>query len=64
MESRYEDDTLVIPVMREELVVNRRWVLVEELHVTRVHREERRSERVEARSEQVEIERLCGDGRE
>lgn len=63
LESRYEDDTLVIPVMREELVVSRRWVLVEEVHVSRARREERQTERERVRSEQISIERRSEDGR-
>ena len=57
LESRYEDDTLIIPVMREELVVERRWVLVEEIHVTRMRGEERRPERAHAQSERVSVYR-------
>jgi hypothetical protein len=64
METRYEEDTLVIPVMREELVIGRRWILVEELHVSRLRREERDSERARVRNERLRIERLSGDGRD
>jgi hypothetical protein len=62
-ETRYEDDVLVIPVMREELVVNRRWILVEELHITRVRGEERETGRTRTRSEHVTIKRRSDDGR-
>lgn len=54
-ENRYEGDTLIIPVMREELVVERRWVLVEELHVTRLRGEERHPERARGRDEHVSV---------
>ena len=63
MDSRYEGDTLVIPVMREEMVVDRRWVLVEELHVTRARGEERQTEHVQGRGEHVRMERRSDDGR-
>lgn len=64
LESRYEGDTLVIPVMREELAVERRWVLVEELHVTRRRGEERRPEHVRVESRDVRVQRRSSDGRE
>ncbi len=44
-ESRYEGDTLIIPVVEEVLVVTRRYRVVEEVHVTT--RREVRTERVE-----------------
>lgn len=44
-ESRYEGDTLIIPVIEEVLVVTRRYRVVEEVHVTT--RREVRTERVE-----------------
>lgn len=63
LDTRYEDDTLVVPVMREELVVARRWVLVEEIHVTRARGEERRPERARTHSEHVTVKRRSDDGR-
>jgi uncharacterized protein (TIGR02271 family) len=44
-ESRYEGDTLIIPVIEEVLVVTRRYRVIEEVHVTT--RREVRTERVE-----------------
>lgn len=55
---RYEGDTLVVPVLEEVLVVERRLRIKEELHVTRIRREERHQETVMVRSEQVSIERF------
>lgn len=61
MDTRYEGDTLIIPVMREELVVDRRWILVEELHLTRRRNRVRQSERARARRERVTVERRPDD---
>lgn len=44
-ESRYEGDTLIIPVVEEVLVVTRRYRVTEEVHVTT--RREVRTERIE-----------------
>lgn len=55
---RYEGDTLVVPVLEEVLVVERRVRIKEELHITRNRREERHQETVMVRSEQVSIERF------
>jgi hypothetical protein len=63
MDSRWEGDTLVIPVMREELVVDRRWILMEELHVTQSRDRVRQPERVQARSERITVERRPDDGK-
>jgi uncharacterized protein (TIGR02271 family) len=58
--TRYEGDTLVVPVLEEVLVVERRVRIKEELHITRVRREQRHLETVMLKSEQVAIERLDG----
>lgn len=55
---RYEGDTLVVPVLEEVLVVERRLRIKEELHIKRNRREERHQETVMVRSEQVSIERF------
>jgi uncharacterized protein (TIGR02271 family) len=54
----YEGDTLVVPVLEEVLVVERRVRIREELRITRNRREERHEETVVLRSEQVQIERF------
>lgn len=61
MESRYEGDTLVIPVLEEVLYVEKRLMLKEELHVTRRRVEERHPEEVILRKEEVRVERLEND---
>ncbi len=61
-ETRREGDTLIVPVVEEEVVVTKRLVLREELHITR--RSVRRTERasVTLRSEEAVVSRVEGDG--
>jgi uncharacterized protein (TIGR02271 family) len=61
---RHDGDTMIIPVLEEVLVVEKRWILREELHV-RVHRSEHHEPRVVSlRSEQVTVENLPTPSRE
>ena len=60
--AREEGDTLIIPVLEEVLVVEKRLVLVEELHVRKRRVEERRPQSFTLRKEEVVAERL--DARE
>lgn len=60
--TRYEGQTLVVPIFEEVLVVERRMRLKEELHITRVHREESYVETVMLKTEQVSIERFDDSG--
>jgi stress response protein YsnF len=55
---RYEGETLVVPVLEEVLVVERRLRIKEELHITRARREERFQQTVMLKSEQVSVERF------
>ena len=55
---REEGDTIVVPVVEEVLVLERRLVLKEEVRIRRVHRTERHEERVTLRRHEVTIERL------
>jgi stress response protein YsnF len=55
---RYEGDTLVVPVLEEVLVVERRLRIKEELHITRIQREERYHDTVPLKAERVEVERF------
>ena len=54
---RTEGDVTIIPVVEEQLVVEKRLVLVEEIHVLRKTDTESREVPVTLRSEQAEIER-------
>ncbi|MGI4742417.1 MAG: YsnF/AvaK domain-containing protein [Janthinobacterium lividum] len=55
---RYEGDTMIVPVMREELVVTKRLLLVEELHVHTQVLTSHAPQTVELRREEVSYERL------
>jgi uncharacterized protein (TIGR02271 family) len=54
---RAEGDTLIIPVVEEVLVVERRLLLKEEVHVRRVRATERHQERVSLRRQETVITR-------
>jgi stress response protein YsnF len=56
--TRYEGDVLIVPVCEEIVVVERRIRLKEELHITRIHRQESFVQTVLLKSEQVSIERF------
>lgn len=55
---RQEGDTLIVPVLEEVLVVEKRLMLVEEVHITRRTNETRQPQEVTLRRENVEIERI------
>lgn len=57
-EPRHEGDVLIVPVVEEELVVTKRLVLKEELHIRK--QTTRRTERITEtlRSEEASVERL------
>ena len=53
---RYEGDTLIVPILEEILVVERRLRIKEEIHIIKKKCEKRHSETVILKSEQVSIE--------
>jgi uncharacterized protein (TIGR02271 family) len=55
---RYEDQTLVVPVLEEMLVVEKKVVIREEIRITRSRRAVHETKQVPLRREQVSIERL------
>lgn len=57
VQPHYEGDVLVIPVVEERVVLQKRLVLVEEVHVRRRSVERPHSERVTLRSEEALVER-------
>lgn len=59
--SRQEGDTLILPVVEEVLVVEKRLRLVEEVRITRKRTEARNPQTVTLRKEEVQIERLSPD---
>lgn len=54
--SRYEGDVLIVPVLEEILVVEKRYRIREELHITRVRRQHEHRETVPLRVEDVRVE--------
>lgn len=58
---RYEGDVYIVPVLREEVVVVTRLVLVEELRITRTQHQKVHTEIVRLRREDISVERLPGD---
>lgn len=54
---RDEGDTIVVPVVREEIVVTKRLILVEEVRLRRVATNESYEETVVVRSQRATIER-------
>lgn len=58
VEVRYEGDTIIVPVLEEVLVVEKRLLLKEELHITRKQTTHREPQRYTLRQEEVDIERL------
>lgn len=59
--SRQEGDTLIIPVMEEMLVVEKRLVLKEEVRITKRRIDETEQARIVLRQEYVDIEELGGE---
>jgi stress response protein YsnF len=60
--NRYEGDTLIVPVLEEVLVVERRVRIKEELHITRIRREDHHQEEIVLKAEQVSVERFDESG--
>jgi len=60
--TREEGDLIIIPVVEEELIVTKRLVLKEEVHLRRVRTESRAVEDVTLRSESAEVVRTDAEG--
>jgi len=56
--SRQEGDTLIIPVLEEMLVVEKRLVLKEEIRITKRRIQENEQARIVLREEHVDIENI------
>ena len=54
---RYEGDVMIIPVLKEVAVVEKRIMLVEEIHVTKFKTEKTVTHEVALRKEEIEIKR-------
>ncbi len=59
---RHEGDTMIVPVLEEVLVVEKRLRVKEELHITRLRVQERSPQRVTLRTEDVAVERADARG--
>lgn len=57
-ETRYEGSTLIVPVLEEVLVVQKKLRLKEEVRITRLRRETHAPQTVTVRSEQINVERF------
>jgi len=58
LQSRYEGETLILPVMEEVLVVEKRLILREEVRITRRRREIRNPQTHTVLRERIEVERV------
>lgn len=54
---RYEGDTMIVPILKEEVVVQKRLVLVEEVRVTRRRIETNVPQQVSLRKEEIQVDR-------
>lgn len=59
---RHEGDTMIIPLLEEVLVVEKRLVLREEVHVRKLRKEVHDPQEIRLREERVEIVRKPGNG--
>lgn len=55
--SRYEGDIMIIPVLKEVAVVEKRMMLVEEIHVSKVKTEKTETHEVAVRKEEIKVSR-------
>ncbi len=56
--TRYEGDTMVVPVLEEILVIEKHTILKEEVRITRHRREVREPQTVVLRADEVSVEQL------
>jgi uncharacterized protein (TIGR02271 family) len=54
---RYEGDTIVIPVLQEVMVTEKRLLLIEEVRITKQKVESKESEEVVLRKEEIKVQR-------
>ena len=55
--SRYEGDIMIIPVLKEVAVIEKRLMLVEEIHISKLHTEKIETQEVTVRKEEVNVTR-------
>jgi uncharacterized protein (TIGR02271 family) len=56
---RYEGDTMIVPLLEEVMVVEKRLVLREEIHITKSSEKVQKPQEVVLRSEQATLERIA-----
>jgi uncharacterized protein (TIGR02271 family) len=61
---RKDGETIIVPIVDEVLVVQRRLILKEEVHIRRERKTERHLERVKVRKQEAVITRLAADQEE
>jgi len=54
---RYEGDKMIIPVLKEVMVVEKRIMVVEEIHVTKRRIEEHDTQKINLRREEIRVDR-------
>jgi uncharacterized protein (TIGR02271 family) len=55
--SRYEGDIMIIPVLKEVAVIEKRIMLVEEIHISKLQSEKTETQEVTVRKEEVNVTR-------
>jgi uncharacterized protein (TIGR02271 family) len=55
---RYEGDTMIMPILQEVLVVEKRLLLVEEVRITKTQTETRTPQQVTLRKEEIHLQRV------
>ncbi|MBC3541134.1 YsnF/AvaK domain-containing protein [Rufibacter sediminis] len=58
---RYEGDTMIIPIVQEVMVVQKRLMVVEELHITKNRVQTNDVQQVSLRKEEIRVERISAD---
>ncbi|WP_255478770.1 YsnF/AvaK domain-containing protein [Rufibacter sp. XAAS-G3-1] len=58
---RYEGDTMIIPIVQEVMVVQKRLMVVEELHITKNRVQTHDVQQVSLRKEEIRVERISPD---
>ncbi|WP_207431515.1 YsnF/AvaK domain-containing protein [Sabulibacter ruber] len=58
---RYEGDTMIIPILQEVMVVQKRLMVVEELHITKHRVQTQETQHVNLRREEIRVERISPD---
>lgn len=56
---RYEGDTMIMPILQEVLVVEKRLLLVEEVRITKTQTETRTPQQVTLRKEEIHLQRVA-----